>query len=97
MYGIAIWNDLQQDFIQYRENGKRVTFATEGEALDVAVRVREKSGQQTKVEFIRNRFANKRTPNGKSGRVRRFRAVNFDGEYLKVVAVFNNKGDRIKE
>ena len=93
MYEILIWSDADGDFIVFRHQ-KRVIFNTWAEASDFAAGLAAETGEQCRVQFVRNTKKPKKTM--KNGRLQRFPAVQFDGEWVRVIATIDSMGRKIK-
>ena len=95
MYEILVWDERTGDFIQDRElvTNKVIQYATETEAMARAT-LYVQDGVQARVQFVRNLRRPRKTM--KNGRVQRFRAVQFDGEWTRVVATVDSSGKKVK-
>lgn len=94
MYAILIWNDLQDDFIFYYKDGKRVTTESWAEANDMAAEVMNETRQQTRVQFVRNVTRPKKT--NRNSRIKRFNTTMLDGQRVKIAFVINSSGKVVK-
>lgn len=109
MYQVIVWNELQQDFVAERDpqTKKVVLYDNEIDAMARAIDYwKNDKNVQAKVEYVRQRFVEKRTARGgKSGRIKRFKAVQMtneanvkiDGDWGRIVAIFDAKGNRVKK
>jgi hypothetical protein len=87
MYNVIVWNDLQEDFIPLREDGKIKYFANEVDAMDVALTLIGRN-IQAKVEYVRRQFIDKnKKKRPRAGRIKRIQTTMFCGERVRIVGV----------
>jgi hypothetical protein len=94
MHGLLIWNDVQGDFIWYRDpNTGKQWLGTEDEAMDLALMFIGR-GTQARTQYVRQIQKTKKV--NKNGRLRRWKAVQMDGQWVRVIATVDSNGKKVK-
>ena len=97
MWTVLIWSDVEDDFIEWKNHRQEVErYEDEYDAITAAFNIKKDTGEQTKVQYIRNVSKRKAKPkHSRASRIQRFHLVKFGNEFVKATVV-NTKGQVLR-